>query len=886
MTPLQCKILTPLLFALFSSTAIAGDNPHILWQNSTTGAIKFMPVNGMTPESTLAVVDSSNTNLLPKGMGDFTGDGKPDILFHNQNSGNLRIWEMDGSTKVNNIQVLGSSNTNLKIAGIGDFDGDGDNDIATFNTNSGSLRMWVMEGTERIDNVLVLSGANTNLVPRGAGDMDGDGIPDIVLRNNNSGTVRVWTMNDDLTRKGNVSVTGSSNTNLELRGVIDINKDGNNDILNYNTNTGKLRAWLMDGSLGIIENAEVAQDADFNWSPRSGISLIDLTDIAAPVITLAGDNPLEITQGETFTDPGANAVDNRDGSVPVTPEGGVDMSSPGEYTITYTAEDKAGNKATASRKVIVTFNGSVVHVADVRGFREALRDAAANGVNDKIVLAKGYYITSSDGRGAFTINDNEAFNLVIEAEEGLSRDDVVLDGNNTDPVFVYLNSEFAGLKLERITVQNAKGVGVDTIGNTVLESCKILYNSSAGLLSPGNTIVKNSIISDNGDRGFFSEGNTTVDHCTITRNGQGGFSSKGYTTVDNTLISDNNASRKYKTTLGAGFYSHYPVKLYNSRVVNNHNKSGGYYDSTGGGFHCGSDVTVVNSEISGNTVYGQEVFGAGIYAYANVEIVDSNISDNTGFNWGRSDYANGGGLYSKIGSVTAMRSNFINNRMDRKYTSSRVLGGAIKAGSITKIEKCKFIKNHADSYGGAIHVDGNEIIINSIFIENSAPYGGAIFAKNSQSYLINNNFIGNNNKYTDGDLGAAIQGQGIFINNIFDQNYKDITIIKSTSKIYNNYIDMVKVVNYNNESVIIDKNNLEPYYDGELYLNDDNITLQSDSPVINKGLNLSSSTFRDLIDNNDTYDLINEVLISDILGNKRIHNGTIDMGVAEYDSSK
>ncbi len=270
-TTLKRITLIPVLTTLFSSAATADtlSQPNVLWHNSSTGAIKFMPVNGMTPESTLPVVDTSNTNLLPKGMGDFTGDGKPDILFHNQNSGNLRIWEMDGSTKVNNIQVLGSSNTNLQIAGVGDFDLDGDTDIATFNTNSGSLRMWVMEGTTRVDNILVQSGANVNLVPRGAGDMDGDGIPDIVLRNNNSGTVRVWTMNDDLSRKGNEEVTSSSNTNLELRGVVDINSDGNNDILNYNTNTGKLRAWLMDGDLKITENAEVKQDAALEWSVRN-----------------------------------------------------------------------------------------------------------------------------------------------------------------------------------------------------------------------------------------------------------------------------------------------------------------------------------------------------------------------------------------------------------------------------------------------------------------------------------------------------------------------------------------------------------------------------------------------------------------------------------------
>jgi hypothetical protein len=155
------------------------------------------------------------------------------------------------------------------IAGVGDFNGDYDNDIAVFNTNSGALRIWVMDDMKRVDNVQVLTGANTNLVPRGVGDMDGDGIPDIVLRNSNSGKVRVWTMNEDFTRKGNVAVTSSSNTNLELRGIVDINGDRKNDILNYNTNTGKLRAWIMDGNFSIIENLEIVQDTDLDWSVRN-----------------------------------------------------------------------------------------------------------------------------------------------------------------------------------------------------------------------------------------------------------------------------------------------------------------------------------------------------------------------------------------------------------------------------------------------------------------------------------------------------------------------------------------------------------------------------------------------------------------------------------------
>jgi hypothetical protein len=92
-------------------------------------------------------------------------------------------------------------------------------------------------------------------------------------------------MNADYSRKGKEYDTGSSNPNLELRGVVDINGDGNNDILNYNTNTGKLRAWLMDGNLKITENAEIVQDPDLDWSVRGGS---DSFSFKAPPIANAG----------------------------------------------------------------------------------------------------------------------------------------------------------------------------------------------------------------------------------------------------------------------------------------------------------------------------------------------------------------------------------------------------------------------------------------------------------------------------------------------------------------------------------------------------------------------------------------------------------------------
>ena len=82
-----------------------------------------------------------------------------------------------------------------------------------------------------------------------------------------------------------------------------------------------------------------------------GIVLPD--DITPPVITLNGANPMTIIQGNTYTEPGATAVDDVDGTVSITTSGSVDTSTIGTYTITYSAEDSAGNTVSETRTVNV-----------------------------------------------------------------------------------------------------------------------------------------------------------------------------------------------------------------------------------------------------------------------------------------------------------------------------------------------------------------------------------------------------------------------------------------------------------------------------------------------------------------------------------------------------
>jgi hypothetical protein len=80
------------------------------------------------------------------------------------------------------------------------------------------------------------------------------------------------------------------------------------------------------------------------------------TDTIPPVITLDGDNPMNVEAGSDYADPGATAYDNIDGDLTpyVTIINNVNTAAVGTYTVTYFVSDAAGNAAVkAVRAVIV-----------------------------------------------------------------------------------------------------------------------------------------------------------------------------------------------------------------------------------------------------------------------------------------------------------------------------------------------------------------------------------------------------------------------------------------------------------------------------------------------------------------------------------------------------
>lgn len=110
---------------------------------------------------------------------------------------------------------------------------------------------------------------------------------------------------------------------------------------------------------------------------------IHFVDRTPPAISLSGDTELWLQAGQSFEEPGYSAADNADGDVTasVTVSGAVNPYHAGDYTLTYSVADAAGNSAEAVR---------TVHVEPIRQPDQVEPDG------------KVIYLTFDDGPGAYT----------------------------------------------------------------------------------------------------------------------------------------------------------------------------------------------------------------------------------------------------------------------------------------------------------------------------------------------------------------------------------------------------------------------------------------------------------------------------------------------------
>ncbi len=95
--------------------------------------------------------------------------------------------------------------------------------------------------------------------------------------------------------------------------------------------------------------------ADAANNSNSTTRTVTVQDTTAPVVTVTDPSSTNACQSQPYTDPGATANDACDGDLTgnIVVTGNVDTSIAGDYTLTYTATDAAGNSGSATRVVTV-----------------------------------------------------------------------------------------------------------------------------------------------------------------------------------------------------------------------------------------------------------------------------------------------------------------------------------------------------------------------------------------------------------------------------------------------------------------------------------------------------------------------------------------------------
>ena len=159
---------------------------------------------------------------------------------------------------------------------------------------------------------------------------DDNGAPIITLNGSNPETHEAGNSYTDASASALDAIDGDVTANIAVSG----------DTVNDTT------------AVGTYEIIYTVSDAAENEAQR--IRTVNVVDTTAPVITINGDNPATVALNDSYTDAGATVVDVVDGTVTVDTTGTVDTTAAGDYVITYTATDAAGNVATDTRTVTVT----------------------------------------------------------------------------------------------------------------------------------------------------------------------------------------------------------------------------------------------------------------------------------------------------------------------------------------------------------------------------------------------------------------------------------------------------------------------------------------------------------------------------------------------------
>ncbi|MDY8138013.1 LamG-like jellyroll fold domain-containing protein [Aquimarina sp. 2201CG5-10] len=316
-------------------------NYVILGDGATT--LSFQGVNKPEWDSVQDIIDNCETPVIT-----LNGDN-PQVIEQGDGYTELGATTNDGSTVVIDasafVDAIGSYTITYNAVGISD-----NNAVEVTRTVN------VVDTTAP---VITLTGDNPQVIEQGDGYTElgataDDGSSIVIDTSDFTDAVGSYTITYNATdASGNNAAEVTRTVNVVDTTVPVITLTGDNpQTIELGDGYTELGATADDGSSIVIDTSDFTDAVGsytirYNATDTSGNNAVEVTrtvnvvDTTAPVITLTGDNPQTIEQGDGYTELGATADD---GSTVV-----IDTSdfsdAVGSYTITYNATDTSGNNA-------------------------------------------------------------------------------------------------------------------------------------------------------------------------------------------------------------------------------------------------------------------------------------------------------------------------------------------------------------------------------------------------------------------------------------------------------------------------------------------------------------------------------------------------------------
>ena len=403
------------------------------------------------------------------------------------------------------------------------------------------------------------------------------------------------------------------------------------------------------------------------------------------------------------------------------------------------------------------------HVATAQDLQNALTLAAANGADDFIYVAAGYYT------GNFNFNSTENRSLLLQGEAGITNTQITIDGTGTGRSLNLTSTGTSDLTVRGITfIRNCGSASVGTlriaasVNSTLLvDSCRFLSPTNGGAVGKGleivsgqNAIVTNCVVI--GKVGVAVGGGVSIAVLT------------GNITVGGCIVSSNSFDGGYGSGY-AGIYAQAAgnVSIVASTFIGNQNKGAAATSSAtlvllnnffiANGSH-GAELTSTNMVVAGNTFRNNVYLGCYLAGNGGSVLLSNNVF-----------VANsGGGAYIASATVTVIANAFSGNNANAVYGTG---GGLYWGGAKATITGNTFTGNIANN-GGGLAVNGSATIAGNTFTGNSGNNGGGLNASGTAIITTTNNtFTGNSATTSGGGAYVSVSGgTNVFSANILKQN--------------------------------------------------------------------------------------------------------------------